>query len=217
MYYRTAMILVLLCYSLLGLTAVSAEGTGVLTGDPVKLKYDFNEIKVIYAAEFLAYPDNPAPTKPATVVSAVYKATVGSAVYGEMEPIHVLYGVVTLGSEGGMKEDFIRVSQGNEFTRGLSNGGSWDGFKDPYNVFTTEFLTGKTLEGKSVVKDYSAGWKTIKMTRTVDKNGDMKDISIRFDWNLAGVPDPFFEKLLGKVYKVDIVSLKDVGKQEVGP
>jgi hypothetical protein len=207
--YRLIMILALLFYGFLCLTTASAEekNTADVSG---KLKYDFSEIKVLYAAEFVAYPQE----------STLKADSVIGSVYGESQPIHVLYGVVSLGTGGEMKEEFIRVDEGSSFTRGLSNSFSWDnyGAKDYEDkIISTEFVTGKTLEGNSVVKDYSEGWKTIKLTRTIDEIGNMKDISIHFNWDLIGTPDPFFEKLAGTVYKVDISSLKHVGQQEVGP
>ncbi|RKP51562.1 hypothetical protein D7Z26_17400 [Cohnella endophytica] len=197
--YSIVTICALVFYGLLCLTTVSAEGKS-LTDDSGKLQYDFDEVKVQYAAEFLAYP-------------------VDSPENNDSQPIHVLYGVVILGTAGGMKEEFIRVDEGTSFARGLSNGFSWDNYADANQdkIFSTEFVTGKTLEGNSVVKDYSGGWKTIKLTRTVDRAGSMSNISMRFSWDLNGASDPFFEELAGKVYVVDPSSMKYVGQQEVGP
>ncbi|MDQ0192465.1 hypothetical protein [Paenibacillus wynnii] len=208
-FYRPILILALLFYGFIYLTPASAEEKSI-TEDSVKVKYDFNEIKVLYAAEFLAYPEA-APLKTDTVMSSVYT---------NLDPIHVMYGEVTLGTGGDMKEEFIRVSEGNLFTRGLSNGSSWDnyGAMDTENkIISTEFVTGKTLKGSSVVKDYSLGWKTIKLTRSMDKLGVMKDMTLYFKWDLMGSSDPFFEKLIGTVYKADLSSLKFVGQPEVGP
>jgi hypothetical protein len=215
--YRLFIILVLLVYGFLGLTTASAEenNSAAVSG---KVKYDFDEIKVLYAAEFIAYPQG-STLKVDTVTDSVYNS-VNSLVYGESQPIHILYGVVSLGTVGGMKEEFIRVSEGSWFTRGLSNGFSWDNYgavNSVDKIISTEFVTGKKLENSSVVKDYSEGWKTIKLTRTIDEFQNMKDISIRFNWDLKGNADLFFEKLAGKVYKVDLGTLKYVGQQEVGP
>lgn len=215
--FRQIAILAVLIFGVLGLTTASAEEKNTSDG-PGKIKYDFNEIKVLYAAEFLAYPEE---SSLKSVTSAVYgSGSVASSVYGgSSEPIHVLYGIVSLGTDGGMTEEFIRVSGESGFTRGLSNSFSWvnhAAIDTTDKIYATEFVTGKTLEGNSVVKDYSGGWKTIKMTRTIDVNQNMRDISIQFNWNLVGAPDPFFEKLAGTVYKVDINSLKYVGQQVVG-
>jgi hypothetical protein len=206
--YRLIMMMALVFYSFLCLTTASAEGESK-ADDSGKLKYDFNEIKVLYAAEFLAYPQEP----------TLKEGTVSSTANDDSQPIHILYGVVSLGTAGGMKEEFIRVTEGSSFTRGLSNSFSWENYEstDEDKRIYTEFVTGKTLEGSSVVKDYSEGWKTIKLTRTIDQARNMKDISIHFNWNLLGASDPFFEKLTSKIYIVDPGSLKFVGQQEVGP
>jgi len=207
--HRLFMIAACLFYGLFCLSPVSAEEKS--TGDGSgKLTYEFNEIKVLYAAEFMAYPQE----------SSLKADTVTSAVYGADQPIHVLYGVVSLGAAGDSKEEFIRVSEGSDFTRGLSNSFSWDNYGDANakgRILSTEFATGKTLEGSSVVKDYSAGWKIIKLTRTVDYAGEMQDLAISFKWDLAGAADAFFAKLTGTGYTVDMASLKQVGQLEVGP
>ena len=204
---RPFLILALLFYGCAWLTPASAEEKNVVE-DSGKLKYEFNDIKVLYAAEFLAYPEQ-APQS---------KETVMNSVYGDLEPIHVLYGEVSLGG-GTWKEEFIKVSQGDAFTRGLSNSMSWDNFGmgSGDKIVSTEFVTGKTLEGTSVVKDYSQGWKVIKLTRNLDNFGIMKEMSISFKWDLVGAYDSFFEKLTATVYKVDMSSLKSVGQQVTGP
>jgi len=207
-HYRLPMIAALLLYGLFCLTPVSAEEKSPADASG-KLTYEFNEIHVLYAAEFLAYPET----------AALKKETVTDSVYSSSEPLHVLYGVVSLGAGGDRKEEFIRVGEGSEFTRALSVGGSWDNYATggEYRVMSTEFATGKTLEGTSVVKDYSAGWKTIKLTRTLDYAGQMKGLALSFKWDLAGSADSFFAKLASTSYTVDMDSLKQVGQQEVGP
>ncbi len=206
--HRLLLIAALLVYGLTGLTPASAEEKDA-TQVSSKLTYDFDEVKVLYAAEFLAYP----------IMAPVKSGTTAGTEQTAAEPIHVLYGVVSLGSAGTMKEEFIRVSQGDAYARGLSTGWSWDnyGASDTTDKITTsEFMLGKSLEGKSVVKDYSGGMKMIKLTQTVDTAGEIKDISLSFNWEPSGTWDEFFAKLSGTVYKMDPASLKSVGSQEAG-
>src|SRR5437016_3235731 len=90
-----------------------------------EIKYDFDEVKVLYAAEFNVFPIEPSKVQSKTVTDAVYD-NVTKSVYGvERKPIKILYGVVSLNNNGqGFTEEFIKVSDGTYFARGLSNTGS---------------------------------------------------------------------------------------------
>lgn len=171
------------------------------------ITYEMKEITVQYAAEFTAYPVS-------TAKSSVSKSVYESVYNSEAKPIQVMYGVVKLTTLTGSSftEEFIRVSDGTYSTRGLSNGGG-----PIYNANNqvrgqdTEFVTGKKVEGSSVVKDYSAGWKTIRLTRSWDDYGNPMKIAISFKWDLKGMADPFFQKLTETQYQIDLSTLRHTG------
>lgn len=185
--------------------AAPVWGAEKSVSSPGSITYEMKEITVQYAAEFTAYPLSTGKT---SVSNSVY-----ASVY-EAKPIQVMYGVVKLTNMNGstFTEEFIRVSDGTHFARGLSNGGG-----PIYNANSqvrgqdTEFVTGKKLEGSSVVKDYSAGWKTIRLTRNWDDYGNPMKIAISFKWDLKGTADPFFQKLTETQYQIDLSTLRHTG------
>ncbi|SDO73206.1 hypothetical protein SAMN04487897_12097 [Paenibacillus sp. yr247] len=187
--------------------AAPAWGAEKPFSTPGGISYEMKEITVQYAAEFTAYPLSTAKT---SVSKSVYEAVYNS----EAKPLQVLYGAVKLTSLTGytFTEEFIRVSDSTHFARGLSNGGSWI-----YNANNqvrgqdTEFVTGKKLEGSSVVKDYSDGWKMIRFSRSWDDYGNPMKLGISFKWDLKGTADPFFQKLTETEYQIDLSSLRHTG------
>jgi hypothetical protein len=200
-----------------GAIPAEAKGTEVLS----KVKYDFDQVKVQYAAEFTAYPAGSG--KPPVVTHSVYGSVYGAVYQEGPKPIQVLYGVVTLsgGNGGGVTEQFIKVTEGASSVRALSNGGGWEYYGQEQGNYTqikavnTNFVTGKKLEGSSVVKDYSEGWKAINLKRSFDLYQNMTDISISFQWDGKGPSDPFFQRLTQTSYTVDMSTLKHVGNQVV--
>lgn len=194
----------------LGFT-VPAWGAEQSVMKPGSITYEMQDIKVQYAAEFTAYPVATAG-KP-TVSMSVYDAVYSNAA----KPLQVLYGVVKLTNMLGYSftEEFISVTDGVYSARGLSNGGG-----PIYNVNNqvrgqdTEFVTGKKLADKSVVKDYSDGWKTIRLTRNWDDYANPMDFAISFKWDLVGSTDPFFQKLTETSYVIDLTTLHYKGANQ---
>jgi hypothetical protein len=197
----------LLLISYLGFT-VPVWGASVDKGSIVT--YEMKDIKVQYAASFTAYPVG---MEKSSVVTSVY-----GAVYNQTAaPLQVLYGVVklTLPSGDSFTEQYISVTDGVYTTRGLSNGGS--SINNAQNLlrgYVTEFVTGKKLQGSSVVKDYSNGWKTISLSREWDEYGNPTQFGIAFKWDLVGVSDPFFQKLRDTSYVVDLTTLRTMGANQ---
>jgi hypothetical protein len=190
--------------------AAPAWGAEKSVSTPDSITYEMKEITVQYAAEFTAYPLTTAKTP---VTKSVYESVYNS----ESMPLQVLYGVVKLTTMTGytFTEEFIRVSDGTHFARGLSNGGSW--FYNANNQVRgqdTEFVTGKKLEGSSVIKDYSDGWKTIRFSRSWDDYGNPMKLEISFKWDLKGTADPFFQKLTETGYQIDLSSLRHKGNMQ---
>jgi hypothetical protein len=193
---KTSFILVLM---LLGSTAIVFGDSGA----PNKIQYDFEDVKVLYAAEFMAYPQGYAPnsdSKP-TVSHSVY-GTVSGSVYQPMDSnaVQVLYGVVQLGSS--TVEEFIKVSNIQDSVRGLSNSGTYLYYENSSRLreAVTSFHSGKKLEGKSVVKDYSGATEEIVLARRFDPYSNITGMSLT--WSR-----------LGQTYEVDMNSLRHKGNQ----
>ncbi|UJF35459.1 hypothetical protein [Paenibacillus hexagrammi] len=189
---------------------------GILPGQAAaeeKITYPMKRIDVQYAAEFTAYPLQ--GSDKSTVTTSVYDPAYSNGA----KPIHVLYGIVKLTNEldNPMIEEFIRVTDGSQMTRGLSNsGGPIYDLSQQVRGESTEFVTGKKLEGNSVVKDYSEGWKTIRFVRNWDDNGNPTNFTIEFNWDGVGAEDPFFRKLTETSYQIDLSTINDNGgDQEV--
>ncbi|MNR51490.1 hypothetical protein D3C85_1711670 [compost metagenome] len=75
-------------------------------------------------------------------------------------------------------------------------------------------MTGKKLTDKSVVKDYSDGWKTIRLTRKWDDYANPMDFTISFKWDLAGSVDHFFKRLTETSYVIDLSTLRHKGANQ---
>ncbi|MDR6554262.1 hypothetical protein [Paenibacillus qinlingensis] len=201
---------VLLLISCLGL-AVPVWGAEQNVMKPGGITYEMKEISVQYAAEFTANPVAKAG-KP-TVSTSVYDAVYNNAA----KPLQVLYGVVKLTTMQGnsFTEEFISVTDGVHSVRALSNGGG-----PIYNVNkqvrgqSTEFVTGKKLTDKSVVKDYSDGWKTIRLVRNWDDYANPMGFTISFKWDLVGPTDAFFQKLTETSYVIDLTTLRQKGANQ---
>ncbi|OAS23630.1 hypothetical protein [Paenibacillus oryzisoli] len=194
----------------LGFT-VPALGAEQAVTKPGSITYEMQDIQVLYAAEFTAYPQ--ATIEKATVSKSVYEAVYNDSA----KPLQVLYGVVKLTMPTGYSftEEFISVTDGVNIARGLSNGGG-----PIYNVNnqargqSTEFVTGKKLTDKSVVKDYSDGWKTIRLTRKWDDYANPMDFTISFKWDLVGSVDHFFKRLTETSYVIDLSTLRHKGANQ---
>ncbi|MGO4499182.1 hypothetical protein AB4114_25190 [Paenibacillus sp. 2RAB27] len=194
----------------LGFT-VPVWGAEQVVTKPGSITYEMQDIQVQYAAEFTAYPQ--AMVGKPSVSKSVY-----DAVYSDSaKPLQVLYGVVKLTMPTGYSftEEFISVTDGVNIARGLSNGGG-----PIYNLNNqvrgqnTEFVTGKKLTDKSVVKDYSDGWKTIRLTRKWDDYANPIDFTISFKWDLVGSVDSFFQKLTETSYVIDLTTLRHKGANQ---
>jgi hypothetical protein len=183
----------------LGSSSIAYGNSGV----PDKLQYDFEEIQVLYAAEFLAYPPGHVPNSDnaQAVTHSVY-GTVSGSVYQPMDPnaVRVLYGVVQLGTS--TIEEFIKVTSPHDSVRGLSNSGSYFYYENSNRLkeAVTSFNSGKKLEGKSVVKDYSASSEEVTLSRRFDPYSNITGMTLT--WSR-----------LGQTYEVDMNSLRHKGNQ----
>jgi len=189
----------------------------VSKAESYQAKYDFDTVEVLYAAEFMAYPEGSA-IPPSNVTASVYgnpDATgVTDAVYGSPGAIQVLYGVVKLGE--GLVEQFIKVSDEEGSARALSNGMSNEYYDANYTQLrssTTQFQLGKSLEGTSVVKNYTGKQGSILLTRKFDMFLNLTEYHISFQ--SMDQTDSLWNKWANTTYVVDMTSMRHKGKQAV--
>ena len=127
------------------------------------LTYDFDEVNVLYAAEFTAKPvDDPKNT--------AYQDTWVADITGDDLKITVTYGIVELKKDDKVMvvEEFLKVG-GNEgskrFLRNSFNLGG-DGTRRSF------FWSAKKLEGTSVIKDFTLPIYSATFSRTSDQDGN---------------------------------------------
>ncbi|MFC0211809.1 hypothetical protein ACFFK0_04955 [Paenibacillus chartarius] len=220
------------------LLAASIAASQAAAKDGIAVKYDFQEVKVLFAAEFTAYPQGyvspkepaSAPSAASSPVTAAVYSSVNGWVYGAgtqtpvtvpdsgPKPLKVMYGVVELVPAGGYSsftEQFIKVSDGTNSLRALSNGLTNRFAGSRVIGMDTNFLTGKKLEGSSVVKDYSDGMNAIYLSRSWDEYFNMTNVSLSFQADAKGSPDAFFRQLAQTSYTVDMGTWKQVGNPGV--
>lgn len=131
------------------------------------IRYDFDEVEVVYAAEFTARSTN--------VASDNWLAQIAG---GTNRPVTVLYGIVNLkkGGQMQMSEEFIKVSGEAGSERFLLNSAGYDYYEGTYNYkdIKSFFWSAKKLVDKSVVKDFTLPIKSITFYR---KFGESQNIN----------------------------------------
>lgn len=134
------------------------------------VKYNFDEVEVVYAAEFKAIPikkDNDWLTDIAG---------------GKNEPVKVLYGIVLLERDGVslVCEEFIKVSGRKGTQRFLSNSSSYE-YYNGTNICRsakTLFWSAKRIKGSAVVKDFTKPIKSLVLYREYDENKKIKSFML---------------------------------------
>lgn len=148
-------LLLLLC-----LVSLLTLSTIVLAADGIK--YDFDQVEVVHAAEFVAKPLNKDNNWLASLVG------------GTNKPVQVIYGVVNLKKAGKTQitEEFIKVSGQNGSERFLLNSLTVDS-----NRITSSFWSAKKIIGNSVVKDFTPPIRTLVLNRTMDPGKGIQSIT----------------------------------------
>lgn len=138
------------------------------------IQYDFDEVEVIYAAEFTAVPTSPGVNNWLTELAG-----------GSEKPVNVLYGIVNLKSQSGItKEEFIKVMGENGAERFLANSMTTQwydaGEYTKIQSMETVFWSGKQLVDNSVVKDYSKPLKVITLQKHFDEQQNLTAVTVSF-------------------------------------
>lgn len=148
-------LVLLLCFvSLLTLSTIVLAADGI--------KYDFDQVEVVHAAEFVA--------KPLNMNNNWLAALAG----GTNKPVQVIYGVVNLKKDGKTQitEEYIKVSGQNGSERFLLNSRNVDS-----NSITSSFWSAKKIIGNSVVKDFTPPIRTLVLNRTMDPGKGIQSIT----------------------------------------
>lgn len=135
------------------------------------IKYDFDEVEVVYAAEFFINPINVDSDNWLTQIAG-----------GTDKPVNVIYGVVNLKNNGNIQvtEEFIKVSGDQGSERFLMNSGRWDYYEgtNKYKQIGTFFWSAKKLVDSTVVKDFTPPIKSISFYRKFDENQNIEAIAL---------------------------------------
>jgi len=153
--------------SLLSLICVLFFAYAVIAAESIR--YDFDEVEVVYAAEFTI--------KPKSTDADNWLVQLAG---GTDKSVTVLYGVVNLkrGGYTGAVEEFIKVSGVGDSERFLMNSGRWDYYEGTGKLkhAATFFWSAKKLIGDSVVKDFTPPIKSLSFYRKFDENQNIEAI-----------------------------------------
>ncbi len=143
------------------------------------ITYDFDDVNVLYAAEFTA--------KPIDGVDSSY-TWISDMVKGEdSKRITVTYGVVELKKNGEVlvTEEFIKVHGPDGSKRFLVNSASYDyyGGTNKFSEIKSFFWSAKKLEGTSVVKNFTKPIYSTCFSRKFDENGNRYSFYLSFSNN----------------------------------
>lgn len=174
------------------------------------IKYNFDDIEVIYAGEYTAVPVFPGEEGWFTELAG-----------GADRPLQILYGIVLLKTiytdgeetrESVTTEEFIKISGPNGSQRFLLNSGSyewWDGESAPkLKCARSFFWSAKQLEGNTVVKDFSPPIHSVTLKRTFDEKQNLTGVELYFSSDGEQASQDFWwDTNPGKnVYVVDLAA-----------
>ena len=169
------------------------------------IKYDFDDVEVKYAAEFIAKP-----------VSVDPNNWIVSIAGGVDQSVTVLYGVVNLrkGGETQFSEEFIKVSGQGGSERFLLNGAAYDYYEGTSNYKDVKsfFWSAKKLVDNSVVKDFTPPIKSITFYRKFNESQQMSSIVLSFSNDGQQAGSDFWSSVpTENLYEADINTLNQSG------
>ncbi|MEK3885650.1 S-layer homology domain-containing protein [Paenibacillus sp. PL2-23] len=137
-----------------------------------QLKYEFDRIEVVYAAEFTVYPQ-------IAIVDSWFTSLAG----GPDKPVQILYGIVHLYTgDQYIEEQFISMTGEGSSERFLSNTLNNEFYDTSYitkKQTSIEFWSGKKLDGHTVVKDLNQPMKEVTLVQSFDPNGTLTGYQLR--------------------------------------
>ncbi|MHA6482373.1 S-layer homology domain-containing protein [Paenibacillus sp. strain BS8-2] len=137
-----------------------------------QLKYEFDRIDVVYAAEFTVYPQ---------IAYADHWLT--SLADGPDKPIQILYGIVHLYTgDQYIEEQFISMTGEVSSERFLSDTIYNEFYDESYitkKQTSIRFWSGKKLDGNTVVKDLNQWMKEVTLVQSFNPNGALTGYQLR--------------------------------------
>ncbi|MFC4099015.1 hypothetical protein [Paenibacillus xanthanilyticus] len=179
--------------------------------------YSFDKIEVVYAAEFTMFPTSAAPDHWLTQLAG-----------GTDKPIEVMYGMVHLyNGDRYIDEQFIKMSGEGGSERFLSNSMRNDFYDDTYAVkrqTSVQLWSGKKLEGKDVVKNFSEPLKSVTLIQTFDPQGNVTGFQLNaqplltkdMDWDPFSNYVSFYSSDPGSVNQAGTINGKEVEPAPTG-
>ena len=168
--------------------------------------YDFDEVNVLYAAEFTAKPLDGVDISNTWIADIV----------GEDKKITVLYGVVELkkGGESFITEEFLKVGGEKGSKRFLHNSAIYDYYEGTttYSQIRSFFWSAKKLEGTSIVKDFTKPIFSASISRKFDESKNLKSFFLSFSNDGEKASQDFWQGE-SPMYEADTGSIKDSGDE----
>lgn len=176
----------------------------VLAADGIT--YDFDDVNVVYAAEFEAKP----------VDGVDSSGTWISDIVGSDKKLTITYGVVELLKDGDVlvTEEFIKVGGSEGSKRFLVNSASyeyWDGTSD-FSQIKSFFWSAKKLEGTSVVKDKTKPIYSTCFSRKFTEDGDRYSFYLSFSDDGEDHSQECTGGTSTMMYEADVGSIRETGE-----
>ena len=183
-----------LCLFLFGIFGISTSAGESAT-------YDFDEVNVIYAAEFQALSVSAQPGQWFTDIAG-----------GADQPLTILYGIVslkTLNPYGEITEEFIKITGKNGSERFLLNSFSRQGSQTQ-----SFFWSAKKLEGNTVIKDFTPPIKSVTLQKTYGPDRNLASIELSFSSEGDKTANEFWTGTLpqANLYHADMATLHTTGE-----
>jgi len=176
------------------------------------IRYDFDEVNVLYAAEFTAKPEG--TIDPDSWIAATAGGT------GLTDTITVTYGVVELKKEGQVlvTEEFLKVGGPGGSKRFLVNSASFDYYPGTTNYMQIRsfFWSAKKLVDNAVVKDFTKPIYSASIQRKFDAQGNLTSFYLSFsnEGEKAGL-DFWQGQSTENLYIAASADINDTGNPEV--
>jgi hypothetical protein len=169
------------------------------------IKYEFDEVEVVYAAEFTA--------KSMNVEANNWLAELAG---GKDKSITVLYGIINLKKNGEtlIVEEFIKVGGEKGSERFLLNSASYDYYEETskYQSIKSFFWSAKKLVDNAVVKDFTPPTKSITFYRKFDENQNIYTIILSSSNDGEKASQEFWTTIpTENLYQADIDTLLHTG------
>ena len=138
------------------------------------ITYDFDEVNVLYAAEFTAVPIEGVDSSDTWISNLVE----------DDDRLTITYGVVELKKEGQVliTEEFLKVGEGENSKRFLVNSAVYDYYDETsrYSKIRSFFWSAKKLEGTSVVKDFTNPTYSASFSRSYNEDESRDSFFLSF-------------------------------------